>query len=450
METPDIRRRLEPELLDPRHYAQSLIEQACRCGLLSDGELAAIRTELLAILAGQAERWSGGKSSSIPVEKAQELTASILFVLGVQLKSYQTPERAAEALCAEPLQALFESGMKRVQRKTALSRHLQKRILAELLATPNVYYRATIEDGISGFFKLYRPQFAAHEIHITADYPVLLGRPEAEGIEFIEEYLRRLQAENAFCVRFAPQDIDHLLCGLTPDHRSVPMNMFEPVLLSALGLTLRGRDPERLDLRDDDVRALYRLLGGLSADGTQERLSAALLALEEKMDLPQLSMRYAFRCIPKLVPVILNAVKQKALDKVFLVPAYPEREPHILVSYGDRMSDGEYQRLVEQLQRTDDSEEKAALILHKVHSLADLLDVLSDAELCVCELDRLIALLPLPAFSMLLAQYPDDAFLDREWERLLFAALQGRKRRLSEEEARQIERLLRALRREEL
>jgi len=110
--------------------------------------------------------------------------------------------------------------------KTAISRSLQKKILEHLLDTPNVYYRSTIADGVNGFFKLYRPQFAAHEIHITADYPILAGRPELDGIEFIEQYLRCIEAENAFCICFKPQDIHHLLCGLTHDYRSVPFNNF--------------------------------------------------------------------------------------------------------------------------------------------------------------------------------------------------------------------------------
>jgi len=80
----------------------------------------------------------------------------------------------------------------------------------------------------------------------------------------------------------------------------------------------------------------------------------------------------------------------KTLDKVFLIPAYPEQEVQIILSYGDRMSDREYQKLVEQILQTDSSEEKIAFILNKVHSLADMLDILSDTELYANEFDLLI------------------------------------------------------------
>ncbi|WP_343274538.1 DUF6179 domain-containing protein [Ligaoa zhengdingensis] len=449
MEALDILHPIKEEMLNSKYYFQSLIEQACYCGLLSEKELSAVQTDLLLILAEQTDKWSKGESSSIPTEKAQDIMTSILFVIGIQLKSYQTPEQAVDVLKSEPLKLLFENGLKLVRRKMAVSRHLQKRILDHLLDTPNVYYRSTVADGVNGFFKLYRPQFAAHEIHITADYPIFLGRPELEGIEFIEKYLRCIQAENAFCVCFAPQDIHHLLCGLTQDYRSVPLNIFEPVLLSALGLMIQERNPKRLDLTEHDISFLYRLFSGQSEKEVQSCLKKALFCLNEKIDLPQISIQYASLCIPKLTATILNAVKMETLDKVFLIPTYPEQEPQIILSYGDRMNDNAYQKLVERILQTDSSEEKIALILDEVHSLADLLDILSDTELYADEFDLLINRFPLPVFAMLLSQYPNDDFLDRESEQLLFVALQKRKQQLSMEEKKQIEQVISALQREE-
>ena len=111
---------------------------------------------------------------------------SAAFVIGIQLKTYQAPESAVEALKTEPLKFLFGKGLKLVERKIAISRHRQKRITAHLLNTPNVYYRSTIIDGINDFFNLYRPEFSALDIHITADYPTYLGWPNFDGIEFTE------------------------------------------------------------------------------------------------------------------------------------------------------------------------------------------------------------------------------------------------------------------------
>ncbi|GAA6285981.1 hypothetical protein F190043G2_26520 [Blautia caecimuris] len=450
METPDILHPIKKELLSPKYYFQSLIEQARFCGLLSDRDLSVIQTDLLLILAEQTDKWNRGESSSIPIEKAQDIMTSILFVIGIQLKSYQTPEQAVDMLKSESLKKLFESGLKFVQRKMAVSRQFQKKILSHLLNTPNVYYRSTIADGINGFFKLYRPQFAAHEIHITADYPILAGRPEVDGIEFIEHYLRCIEAENAFCICFKPQDIHHLLSGLTRDYYSVPLNIFEPVLLSALGLVMRCRSPKNLNLNEDDISALYRQFIFQSEKEIQDCLKKAFLSLNREMDISRSSRRYTLLCFSKLAATIKNAVLMKTLDKVFLIPAYPEREPQITFSYGDRMNDRKYQKLVERISQIDNSKEKITLILNEVSSLADLLDILSDTELYAEDFKLLINMLPLPVFTMLLSQYPNDDFLDRENEQLLFMALQERKQQLSIKEKQQIEQALNAFQHEEM
>lgn len=441
----DVLHPILPERLNSRYYFQSLIEQAHLCGLLSDQELSKIQTELLIILAEQTDKWSQGKSSSIPMEKAQELLTSAAFVIGVQLKSYQAPENAVEALKAEPLKSLFEKGLKLVQRKIAISRHRQKRIIAHLLNTPNVYYRATIADGINGFFRLYRPQFSAQEIHITADYPTYLGRPNFDGIEFIERYLRCIEAENEFCMHFAPQDIHHLLCGLTQDYRSIPMNLFEPVFLSALGLSILHRNPEQLDLSKEDIVSLYRFFSGKSKQEIQLILENAFCDLDKKMELPEISKRYICLCIPKFAETIQKSVVLKTMDKVFLAPAYPERETKITISYGERMDDTKYQKLVDRILQANNSKDRVNLILQEVHSLADLLDILSDAELYKEDFELLTNLLPAPVFAALLNQYPNDDFLERESEKLLYDALQSRKQHISPKEMRQIKKVTAAL-----
>lgn len=333
--TPDILHKISEESIHPKYYFQSLIEQFASCGLLTDRDISAMQLELMTLLAEQTDQWSHGESSSIPTEKAQDLMASVMFVLGVQLKTYPTPEQAVELLKSKPLKSLFENGLKLVRSKMAISRRLQKQIADNLLNTPNVYYRSTIVDGINGFFKLYRPQFTAHEIHITADYPVLTGRPELNGIEFIEQYLRCIEAENAFCRCFAAEDIHDLLCGLTPDYPQIPMNLFEPVLLSALGLILVNRNPMLLDLHQKDIDLLMQQFSGQSVHEIQDSLEKALLVLDWKIKLPQTAIEYAFFCMPGIAVIVQNAVKMKTLDKVFLVPSYPEKELQMTISYGD-------------------------------------------------------------------------------------------------------------------
>ena len=438
-ETLDTLHLLDAKQLHPRYYAGSLIQQAISCHLLSDIDVTKIQSDLLVILAEQCEKWSHGESSSVPTEKAQDMMTSILFIISIRLKAYQSPEQAVKMLKSEKLKLLFESGLQIVRRKIVIARHLQKQIVDNLFDTPNVYYRSTIADGINGFFKLYRSQFAAHEIHITADYPVLMGRPESDGIEFIEQYLRCIEAENEFCVQFCSQDIHHLLCGLTQDYQSVPMNIFEYVMLSVLGLVLLKRNPQKLNLSEKDVENLYYLFSDKADEEIAEYLEKAVILLSEYNLLPKSTNRYLAVTLNKFVSDISNAVKTKTLDKLFLVPVYSKQKIENSFNYGERMDDTKYQKLVEKILQANKSEEKVDLILQEIHSLADLLDILSDTELYKEDFELLINMLPLSVFVFLLSQYPNDDFLDRESEQLLFQALSKRKKCLSSEEKQQVE-----------
>lgn len=268
------------------------------------------RLQLLELLAQKCDEWTRGESSSLPAERAQDILTSILYVISLARKKPQGNTSVSE---------LFERGLVCVQKKLFSCHMLQGRILKNLFNTPNVFYRSTIAGGISGFFQLYSPQFSAHEIHITADYPVCLGRPELEGVEFIEEYLSHIDAENAFCNLFDSMAVHRLLLGLSPDYAQLPVNIFEPVLLAALGLVMVGRLPSDLDLTAYDVLLLEDMFCGKTKGQIESALCTALNRLKIYLNVPERSIAYALACLPALATNIANASEHNALDKVFLM-----------------------------------------------------------------------------------------------------------------------------------
>lgn len=269
------------------------------------------RLQLLELLVRKCDEWTRGESSSLPAEKAQDILASIMYVISLTRKEPQDTISVSE---------LFERGLVCVQKKLFSCHMLQRRILKNLFNTPNVFYRSTIEGGINGFFKLYSPQFSAHEIHITADYPVCQGRPVLEGVEFIEEYLSRIDAENAFCRLFNSMAVHRLLLGLSPDYAQLPVNIFEPVLIAALGLVMVGRLPSGLDLTPYDILLLEDTFEGKTKEQIESALCTAVNRLKIYLDVPERSIAYAYACLPALAANIANATEHNALDKVFLVP----------------------------------------------------------------------------------------------------------------------------------
>ena len=249
---------IDPQRLRPGDYFASLTEEALACGLLTEDDLARLQAQLPGLLRRMAAEYAGEGCGSLPVETAGEMLRSLQFVLGAALKGYAASEQAAIALKERPLNELYDEGLCRVRQKLRTVRLLQRRIQSRLFQTPNGFWRSTIEGGVNGFFRLYRPEFVAHEIHITADYSPLLGRPALQGVEFMERYLQEIDGENAFLRAFPPRAVHRLLLGLSREYASAPVNLFEPVCLSALGLTLCGRSPLALDLTPDEVEKLAR------------------------------------------------------------------------------------------------------------------------------------------------------------------------------------------------
>ena len=165
--------------------------------------------------------------------------------------------------------------------------------------------------------------------------------------------------------------------------------------------------------------------------------------------LPASTRKYLKKNLRKLVPAIQNAVGTNTLDKVFLIPFSPGDETRISFDCAERMDDWRYRKLVERLLRMNSGGSKAALIFREVHSLADFLDILSDAGLDETDFEGIINRLPLPVFSVLLSRYPSDAFLVRESERLLYKALRKRSLRLLSDEKRQVKQALDAMQTED-
>ena len=256
-----------------------LTEYGLRHGLLTEDDLRRLRAESLPLLRCQAERLTGGRSSSLPAETAEALTL----------------------LRQQPLDTLFAAGQKRLTRKVQAARLMHDELTRSLFSTPNAFYRATLVDGIAGFFKLYRPALFAQETHITADYPLFLPLQNQTGIEFIERYLQNALCENGFLRCFPTEAVHELICAQHADYALIPMNLLEPVLTAALLCALDGLPANSLRCAPD---AAERLLRGRSAPDLAKRFAAVLPALCREIHCPPRFQSYLHRCLPALAAVL--------------------------------------------------------------------------------------------------------------------------------------------------
>ncbi len=310
---------INPSRLSARSYFRSLVEQALGCGILRPEELARFRMELMEILFAQMTRLDGGGNSSLPASAARSMMDSIVFVIGMELKFCPEPDSAAAMLRDFPLEEIFSAGLERGKMKLVLASHIHRKIRGGLFDSPNVFWKTTAVDGIAAFFRVYSLDTAAHETHITADYPLCLGRPDSCGIEFILEYLRGLDAENSFLLRFAPMDVHRLMLGVSGDYASCPVNIFETVVLSAAALAAAGRSCRRLDPSAADIDFLAGKIRGLDSDGIRGILETALEKMDMEIGIPAESRAYVRRCLDVLAHTVSVACGLGTLDK--LIPS---------------------------------------------------------------------------------------------------------------------------------
>lgn len=94
---------IEVGKLDSEYYFQSLLEQAYSKWLLSGSDIERLQYECLNLLAYKTERFNAGDSSSIRIEKAQDIMTSNLFTISLWLKTYTNPDDAVTALQNETI-----------------------------------------------------------------------------------------------------------------------------------------------------------------------------------------------------------------------------------------------------------------------------------------------------------------------------------------------------------
>lgn len=413
---------IESGKLSSEFYFQSLLEEAYNKELLNDNDIERLQYECLNLIAYKTERYNSGDSSSIRVEKAQSIMTSNLFTIGLWLKSFPNPDDAVIALQNESIKDLYQKGRNHIDVLISDTKTVHAKLLHQLIDTKNVFYRSTLEGGISGFFKLYYPDYTAHEIHITADYQLFNHAPKLAGIEFIKAYVEAAYWENLFCSYFTSDDIHHLLCGYMEDYEELLINIYELVLTAALGCIIAGADAHRLDVSEVETKFFYSIFSKKTKTEILSIITNALVELNCIFQFSHELMLYIKNSLPIIAGMIEIAVRKKALDHIFFSPAFPENNPKFTFDFGDKMEDGQYRKLVEKIKQCHFSTDKVAIIKKHIHSLADLEDVLLDAYLTFEETQTILHELSLSEIAALskkyMPTYDIDTYSFRENEQL--------------------------------
>lgn len=364
---------LESQLND-EHYLQSLLQVLHLNRFLTIEELENIQLQILNILTETLGYYTRNESSSVRVEVADKIMLSIYYTIGLSLKKEAHIKAQVSNIKQLKIKKLFNDGEEIIKEKVKECENLLKQVHETRLETINYAYVDTLEYGLPLFFKEYDSRFGAHETQGSIDYPLGYDEMKLVGVEYIEDYLKKIDMENKFCSYFKQEDIEALLKGFNVQSHHLLINIFTLVLMNALGCSLAGKEITKLDINEGDRIYLKNKLENSHDfnksiyDGTEKIIKSLSIENENMIE-------YIKIVIEKLIPDIKISLENDKLEMIFL-SLDKSVDNNIEYEDGESLDNSIFKEITEEIRDCEDVEEKIEIIREEFHSLKDLVDVL--------------------------------------------------------------------------
>ena len=182
---------------------------------LTDAEERLWQEKLAALLVRQIALYTANESSSVPAAAAQELLRGVLFFLAVP----EEPDGGGEADRAARIRTLLSCdladelahGQRRAQRDAALTIALWRKVVEMLPPLENRSLRDTLR-SIGRGFRRYDTRFFPQRFDCDIDYQLSQSVSESLlGINYVNQYLTRLAAENILLTRLPQGEVRAVL-----------------------------------------------------------------------------------------------------------------------------------------------------------------------------------------------------------------------------------------------
>ncbi len=416
---------IEENALDQGFYFQSLLEEAVSKQLLTKEQVEKLQYSLLELMAKEVERFTNGESSSILIEKAQELLQSITYLIGIYLKTQSDIQTKLELLKKETMSVLFYRGLDEVGRMYKEAQMLLKKLQENNRDLKSIAYHDTLFQGLPDFFHDYNMEFGAHEIPGSIDYPLLIPVVDYHGIEMTSWYLRCLDIEDRIISCFTMDRVNLLIYSFDREAEHLLINICELVIINACGCILLGKDVLGLKILKAEITELQNRLSGLDRDTIKVLMEEVLTKLSEELALSNMEKRYLCEALAELTERLWNNCKLGTLEHFFIPTDQKEEGMEELID-GLPMEDERLRELIQEINNLNSINDKAALIKERVRSMADLILILEDCfyteeypslyrQLGEEELQLLKKSIRLEAGSIPMEEYEPE----REWQKQL-------------------------------
>lgn len=336
------------------------------------GELALLFKKRMSI-------FTGGDSTSVPMETAEQILLSIRYCLNGYRKMSlaQGPDKNM-LLPKESVETCFQKGLKIEEGNIQAAKALLACLQSSMLTTANIAYRDTLLHGIPLFFQQYDVQFAAHLDGGSIDYPLAAPVTELSGIEAMLEYLTRLQIEADFIGSFTSEAIEALLRAYSAEYEALLVNIFELVMHNALGLQMLGKAYDTLCLTQPDAALLNSKLSRLTDKEMQATVRSSLTEVLQGMQLTDAQhVRYYEAGALSFCAQLRQRLTFGTLEGLF-VCMRSSAPPQTEFLDGPMMPDEELREIISELSACRYTSDKLAMLQRCIHSVADLTEVLAE------------------------------------------------------------------------
>ncbi len=416
--------------LDAVSYFQFLVQEGYRLSLIRPEELETLQYQIAELLADRFNRWTGGQSSSVPVETGQLIQQSAFYTVGYYLKSLPDAESALDELKSHRLEDLFQKGKERIEAVRKEAEALFHAVQKEPFATDVLAYNETLAEGLPMFFSSYDADFGAHDTPASIDYPLGNDKMNLTGIEYIYDYLRKLYLENKFCSLFDREEIHSLLRGYDRQYKELLFNIYDLILTNAVGCMLLGRNDQEfhnqgLHISDFDRQYLQNELALLPSEMLEELLDEAVSGLSAILSItdPEL-IRYIKTSAVNLKSRLKHALEVNGLQRLFLPAA--DEDGQSVITFEDKtlLDQDDFLKLADEIRECRYVADKLSLLHRKAPGITDLVDLLEGDCFFGEEYEEVFASLEdtqLAVLTKKLPLDPDDQHLheeeiDREWK----------------------------------
>lgn len=373
LETQNIIKR---ENLSEQHYFQSILLYAEKLKLLTNEEIESVKLQCIQLLENQTELFTGGNSSSVKVETAQSIMLSIFYCIGIFLKSFSDTDICISEIKHKPLSYMYKEGRKLTENYINRAKDLLKAVKLNRIDTGNEAYNNTIDEGISSFFSDYNADFSAHYTQASIDYPLGNDKMNLDGIEYINDYLSKLLLENEFCKKFSSSDIYSVMKSYSHDFEDLLVNIFQRVLINALGCILLNKNPLKLNIEAGDIKNLQENMETFSEEQLYIQLQKTTQKLFEQLNIINIELqKYILLNLKDITKSLKNALENDQLNAVFVSFKENERKSTLKFQDGHKIEDELFRNVSDEIRQCRFVSDKIAIIKKSIHSIIDLKDI---------------------------------------------------------------------------